>query len=500
MTRALRKRSFIAAPGALPGRDADRPMFNALTVSALRNPALLISTLGYATVLAARDLSISSAHAAGYLRRARRHVLGPRGLQPRSLMTDEAGNPDRDQAAILEEWWRDWSLRADDRGRCSMRQLQDLMLTSYLRDGEILVRTVVNAGRLTVRVLDVFDMPFLWSQGAWQAQGVIGGVELDRRGRPVSYLLDDTPDAMRSTGYAGVESGAMMARVPARWIVHVVDNWGFPTAVRGLSRFAPTAQRLGWLQRYERAALKQAARAASVGGFLREDESDMAADMDTAPEDEAGDGYAAEYMPDLADQADGAFWRLAPGLRFESLEPNKPEGGDFSAFCQGQLHAIAAALGTSYGGLSGDFARSNYSSSRAALVDEADEWETVQQLLGESVLSRLWRLGIEIAVAGGQLTPVGDLAAWIARAARVAWAGPAMKPIDPAKDAAAVNQRLRNGTLSLSGAIRHYGLDPEQVFTERARDAERLKELGLETVTDGPAPPVPDKEKDDDDD
>ena len=298
-----------------------------------------------------------------------------------------------------------------------------------------------------------------------------------------------------------------MTRVPARWVLHVADTWGFPTAVRGLSRFVPTLQRLGYLERYERAALGQAMRAARNGGFLEErpEEGFAAEEVEDADDPDApSKKYEIEELPDLGPDGDGQWWRLPPGLSFNPADPNKPQGGDYRQFTGGQLQAASAALGLSYAGLSGDYTGSNYSSSRAALIDEHDEWRTIQSMLGDRFLGPIWRRVIEYGVMRGDLVPTGDPAEWIERASMVEFHGPGMRHIDPAKDARGTIELVKAGLLAPSEAIAMSGRDPDQVFEQIARDRDRLTELGLDDLVGTPAPPPPGdgppQEDDDNDD
>jgi lambda family phage portal protein len=132
----------------------------------------------------------------------------------------------------------------------------------------------------------------------------------------------------------------------------------------------------------------------------------------------------------------------------------------------------------------------NYSSLRAGLLDEREEWKAVQQWLIEELCEPVfedwlsWSLGLGfILLPNGSALPQRNYDKFNA---------PEWKPrrwpwVDPLKDMQASVLAVEKGFDSRRRIIAEEGKDIEDVFLEQKEDAALAEEYGLEFPTDAEA-------------
>lgn len=163
------------------------------------------------------------------------------------------------------------------------------------------------------------------------------------------------------------------------------------------------------------------------------------------------------------------------------------------------LRAFASALGVSFEQLSLDFSKSNYSSTRASILEAWKQVVVERTLFTAHVANLVYDAVIEEAFALGLLqVPAGAPDFYEARGAYTActWTGPGMGWVDPLKEAnaAKVRKDTRISTLDRESASQggNWRDDIDQIAVEMAYCEER----GV--PYDGPQPPAAAGEGDDD--
>ena len=149
------------------------------------------------------------------------------------------------------------------------------------------------------------------------------------------------------------------------------------------------------------------------------------------------------------------------------------------------LRAFATGVGISYESVSRDYSRSNYSSSRLALLDDRDLWRVLQGWWTRNFRREIHREWIDAAVLAGEL-PILDYYTkpkkyWQVRFKPRGWSW-----IDPNKEVNAYKAAVRAGFMTVSDVI---GLtsehsDAEDVFKERRRELNMMAEQDLVFDTD----------------
>jgi len=136
-----------------------------------------------------------------------------------------------------------------------------------------------------------------------------------------------------------------------------------------------------------------------------------------------------------------------------------------------ELHAMAAGIGVTYQGMTGDLRQVNYSSYRAGRISfdrlvESIQWKSMVPML----LRPVWRRFVDAAAL---------LDRGFREAYDVEWTPPKRVSIEPDRDAKSDLAEVRAGLTTLPEVIRGRGYDPETVFAEIAATNKTLDDLGI---------------------
>lgn len=367
-----------------------------------------------------------------------------------------------------------WLETCDFEGRHDFYGLQAQLMREIVVKGESFVQLVQTGTDLKLKLIpaDMVDATLFREQ---EGKGhIFAGVEFDANGRRIAYHV-----LPRRRGTALLQNLGHI-RVPAEDMLHVFVPLE-PGQVRGLSWLSPVLLRAQSLDSYEDAQLERQRVAALFAGFVR--------DINGQPnpfEGEQKNGLLETGMEP------GALHFLPPGSDIEF--PNLPDVKDFPAFIQWQLRAMAAGLGITYEQLTGDYSNSNYSSSRAALLEFRRKVESIQHLvLVKQFLQPIYERFVGLLALRGTL----DLAAYSAEPEAfhaAEYLPPAWPWVDPEKDAKAAVIEIENGLTSRTRVVAQRGFSVEEIDEERKRDTDRERGIGQQmSAGTNPAPSTPGK-------
>lgn len=263
------------------------------------------------------------------------------------------------------------------------------------------------------------------------------GIEFNPVGRRVAYhLFKDHP---------GGRYGAMPAttRVDARNVIHAFDPVR-PGQQRGVTWLAPVITLLHELQKYQDGQVKRQEIAALFAAIVKSDE--------------LADEMASQFENGLQS---GAIFAVKGDEEVDFTDPPSVDGyGDFMGVTD---RVIAAAMGLTYEGLTGDYSHVSYTSGRMGRMDvdpQIKDWQ--QNLMIAQVCDRE---GDWIKEAIEDVTDISG------EFYELVWTAPVRPVVDPTKDYPAMRTKVRSGFASRQGAIRELGGDPDGVFKEWQDDA-----------------------------
>jgi lambda family phage portal protein len=407
----------------------------------------------------ARELVRNHANAHRFPQLVSENVIGDSGITLQARITSTRGSYHTALNGAIEQAWEEWGrTSASVDGIDSWLDLQRLIVETEAVDGEVLVRLVrgfPNKFGFALQVIDADLLDETYNVRPGDGQNAIkGGVEMDAWGRPIAYWLwtahpsESNPRRTRE-------------RVPASEVIHHFDRER-PGQTRGVTRMAAVITELHNLGEYRRAELMAARTAAAKMGFIK-----TTADSGAL----LGDGT---MTPTTWDAEPGVIERLGPGEAFEGWDPSHPTSA-FAEFDRACLRSGATGLGVRYSGFSGDYSQANYSSERAASLDERGKWQQEQQRLIDRVHRRVFRAWLQMASLSGvipvQATQAPDTAfQWLPR--RWPW-------VDPQKDLEAGLAAVAAGLTSLTRLAAEQGRDLEDVLRERQREEQLAASLGV---------------------
>lgn len=327
-----------------------------------------------------RWLSQNDGYSKGFLRTLRRNVIGANGIGLQMRVPDDRDPKKQDEGANqrIENAWAEWAAigSCDITGRLSWIDLQGLVLTHVVRDGEALIRKIrtgkYNRHGFVLQVVDPvrLDEKLNLPAGSYgpyalpRGNSIRMGVELDPFNRPVAYhLLTTLPgdDVWQA-------AGRMWQRVAAAEMLHVfVTDW--TDQVRGVPWLDTAIRPLAMLDGYSEAELVAARVSANKMGFYKLADN---ANRDDVPQELIEDARLVQ------ESEAGTFEMLPPGVDFESFDPQHPNSA-FKDFTGAILRKMSAGAGISYNAFANDPEGLNYSALRATALDDRDEYRTIQR-------------------------------------------------------------------------------------------------------------------------
>jgi len=443
----------------------------------------------------ARAEAQNNDHVRKFLTMLKTNVIGHQGIVLKTDILDPSGVRDIKAGQSITEAWREWGRKGsmDVTGRYSWRMFQRLYIETLGRDGEVLVRKIINwAGnkyRFALQFLDVDLLDVEYNDNLSNGNIIRMGVELDQYRRPVAYHLLTTNHGADTYMYAG----RRYVRIPANQIIHeYLSEWVWQT--RGIPLTATALLRLNMLSEYEEAELVAARYAASkFANYERNPDA-------PTPQDGVSMGDSVDADGNFVDEVEPGIIGITPeGYTLKPFDPQHPNQA-YKDFVKASLRGIAAGLGVSYNDLADDLEGVNYSSLRHGAITSRDVWRLLQDWVIESLCDRVYRDWLHIALITEEIKVSGKPLKLDRETLyqRVNWQPRGWQWVDPAKEVAAHRDAHNMGLRSISSIIREQGNDPDEVWREIAEERKKMSELGITTATAIEGNPVDDNEEEND--
>lgn len=394
----------------------------------------------------------------------------------------------------IEALWRTWAEGTDcDVGRTlNFAGLTQLVFRSGLLNGEALALPLwqPGGGAFATRIQVIEADRLCNPPGRGDGVRLRGGIEIDDYGAPIAYWIRKSHPGdrfARGTTFAWMAVADDWERVPAftdwgrRRVLHVHDKERTGQS-RGKPLFSAVMKQFRMLDQYQTSELQAAVINAMIAAFIE-------TPLDQGSIVEMFGGDTDEYLKSRAEYTEGrvrlkggAVMPLYPGDKLSSFAPSRPSDV-FAPFLDAQFRHMAAALNMPYELLLKDFSKTNYSSARAALLEAWRFFNGRRQWLTAHWSQPVYELWLEEVVDAG-LIEAPDFQEHRRAYARSRWIGPGRGWVDPVKEAKAAQTRMDIGVSTLENECAEQGLDWEEVLEQRARERERMAELGLLETAD----------------
>jgi len=433
----------------------------------------------------------------GALTTLTRNIIGPAGIsiEPTPRNGTSGANYDDiddDFARQLLNLWREWSVLPEVTRTLSWVQAQELACRSWLRDGEVFAQVVEGNSAfirhssrvpLSLELLEADVVPLDYER---DTPTVCAGIERNEWGQPLAYWCHKKHPG---NGYAFVDGGADLKRVPAERMLHVAVRRRL-SGLRGISLFAPAIDRLLDIKDYEESERIVARIAARMAWYIKRDKE--LAENWTPQVDENGNPVDRDFTL----EAGAIFTDTAPGEEIEMINANRPNTA-LEQFRSAMMRAVSRCLGLSYSSLSGDY-DGTYSAQRQELVEAYDGYRMMTATFVARFVQPVWERFVTLAIASGQVkVPAHVNPATVAQAV---FRGPKMPWIDPQREANGIKGLFEAGVESRTAVIAERGGRVQDKFEEIARERRLADELGipLDGATTSIAPPPGNEDEDTD--
>lgn len=428
-----------------------------------------------------RELERNNDYARRFGKALENNVLGSTGigLQMKIQEPDGKNGFKYDTAANskVENAWHRWGKKKN----CTMSGLfswsgsQRVSLRRAAFDGGFLIQTIKgkaagNEFNFALNLIEIDHVDHDYDAKLANGNEIRMGIEFDPFGKEVAYHLLDTHPGEAMFG-GRQRRRRVEASTSSGSIIHVF----IPERIRqshGVPWIQSAMTRLNMLGGYEEAEMVAARVGACKGGFFYSENGEQ---YEGEGKDAAGN-TVSELEP-------GQFEQLPQGVKFEKYDPTHPNS-QFGPFIKACLRGIASGIGMAYNSLANDLEGVNYSSIRAGLLEEREEWKMIQNWFIETVIEPIFEEWLEMAIISGQVDlPMAKFekfhaAEWKPR--RWPW-------VDPLKDITAKVLAIKNNLDSHRATISENGGDVEDVFTDRAADIALAEEKKLVLDPEGAA-------------
>lgn len=403
-----------------------------------------------------RELSLNNPYCKRFLDLCKVNIVGKTGLKFQSGALNKKDEPDAGARKFIETLYGEYCLKGncDVTGRYSMKDVENMIIETTARDGEVLIwkhSGFNNKFNFSLQLLEADHLDIAYSDTAANGNVIKMGIEFDEYSRPVAYhLFVNHPG-----DYAfGLKRDRERIRVPAEEIIHFYLH-GRVSQSRGYPWIHSIMNALNQLGGYYESELVASRASAAKMGFYKKPEGD----------DYKGDD--TQKGAPIQNAEPGVFEILEPGWDFISHDPNHPTTA-FESFVKGVLMSVSSGLNVSYHKLTGDLERVNYSSARAGELTDRDQWRALQTFLAEHFSNEVFKSWLPLQFLNNNIPfPISRLDKYL----KAHWQPRGWSWVDPEKDSKAKRSDIANGFDTASNVAAENGRDLEEIYKQLAQEA-----------------------------
>jgi len=418
----------------------------------------------------ARDLCSNNDYARRFVQMVKSNVIGVNGIKLQAQTMRGVNKPDMVDNQLIESAWKIWGrpFNCSIDSKLSWRDIENLAIASIARDGEVLIQiieTPLQGFGMRLRVLPAEYLDENHNGELPNGNQVVMGIEYDTFGAIVAYHIRQN----NVKAWVNVYPEREYLRIDAADILHlhIVD---FPEQARGIPWMHSAIKRLNMVGKYEEAELVAASIGASKMGFYH------SADGDSYTPDEIVDGEEDDDGELIMQMEAGTIEQLPSGTTFTGFDPTHPTTA-FDGFMRAVLRGASSGLNVSYSGLSNDLENVNFSSIRAGVLDERDQWRVIQSWLIEHMHQRIYERWLPTAIINGKLPlPFKKVAT---KYQNIRWQPRGWPWVDPKKDSEANRNNIGMGIETRQGILSQQGRDFDETLEQLAYEKQRADALGV---------------------
>ena len=365
--------------------------------------------------------------------------------------------------SMIEDAWEKWGMydKCTIGKKLCWMDLQRLALRSTARDGAVLIRKHYpkdNPFRFSLEPIEADHLDTNY-EARLPNSYVRLGIEYDMQGAVVAYhIFSEHPG---DTFQPSAMNGRYRERVPASQMIHLYmpDRFGQGD---GMPWLVSSMVGLKHLDAYYEAEVI-AARAGASKFSVYENIPGMAPVPYEGQPDSNGniqESYTA-----------GTIGNAPYGKTLKQIDPTHPSTA-FPDFVKAMLRKYSSGLGVSYSSMANDYSDVNFSSLRGALLEEREEWKSIQGWFINWLIQPIFNEWLTTALSFGAITDNGQTlpAAKMDKFNKPEWKPRRWDWVDPLKDLQANVLAVEKGFKSRRQIISENGGDIEDTFADIEAD------------------------------
>ncbi len=357
----------------------------------------------------------------------------------------------------VEKLWQEWEKRdnCDLTGRLNFADLQRLILEQRMVDGEIFIYKKITRDKNFPLKLQLIEADRLNKfKTDWN---VIDGIEIDEDGRPVKiHIVNGDYDLKLS--YVAISAEDVINYFKAERA----------TQYRGISEYKQAIIDIKNFSAFQTATIQAARARANIAYYVKQ---------------EVAPGFANSVVNDgdfeKIQEINGVMVHyLRRGEEIGKLDPDVVSG-TYGEFVKTVVRMLAVARNVSYELAFRDFSEVNFSSARAAIIQDNKRFDYEQQHIISYTLNPIFETWLDTMVMAGRLKSINPVAYFKNRQKFIKpkWITPAREWVDPLKDMKAIELELALGLTTKSEVIASRGKDFEEVLLQKKREKELEKQI-----------------------
>jgi lambda family phage portal protein len=321
-----------------------------------------------------------------------------------------------------------------------------------------MVRGFKNDFGFALQVIEADQLDETLNKNLTNGHRIVMGVELNEWGAAVAYHISTSHPGDNIT----IFNNRHYKRVPAADVLHLYMAER-PGQARGVPWMHTAINRLNQVGAYEEAELIAARISSSKMGFYTSPDGDQY----VGDEDDAGNL--------LMDMEPGAMEQLPQGVGFQAFDPQHPTSA-YQAFIKTALRGAASGLNVAYNTLANDLEGVNFSSIRSGVLEEREQWRTIQNWLSNQLCRPVYRAWLVQALTTQALAlPQRKYEKFT----KVEFQPRGWAWVDPLKDQQASKLGIEMGIMSRTEVAAAAGRDFEDTLAQLQAENELLKQYGI---------------------
>lgn len=423
-----------------------------------------------------RDLYMGVPIATGAVKTCRTNVVGA-GLRLKSQVDSEILGLSEEKARTLEtQIEREFSLWADSPA-CDLErldnfyELQQLAFLNWLLSGDVLVTLPALRRPETPYDLriNLIEADRLSNPDGMPSDSISGGVEVNEAGEVVAYHISaHHPLSHDMKDRKWIRVKAWGEKSGRRNVLHLMQRERIGQR-RGIPYLSPVIESLKQLGRYTDAELLAAVVSGYFTVFIHRDIPWETFDLTGGI---PNDLLKTSDDEDTLELAPGTIQSLGVNERAEIVNPGRPNTA-FEGFVSAMCQQIGMSLEIPYEVLMKHFGQS-YSASRGAMLEAGKLYRMYRNWLANDFCQPIYEEWFAEAVAKDRITAPGFFSDPLIRQAylKAEWNGPAQGLLDPLKEVAAAEKRIKLGLSNgQKEAMEINGTDYYKNLEQQAREA-----------------------------